>query len=224
MTRPKLPSGLERTLKLWPTSRPIALLIRHAEREEIPAGKFGRNCPITENGVLSSRELGERFLRGRLDSIHVSPLPRCQQTAEAIIEGTDYQPGEGMVIEHSNLLGEPGPFVVDGKEAGKHFLQQGTKNVLAQMLEGKKLPGIRNLAEGSELLLNHILDNTLGNDGCHLFVSHDAIIIPFIHELMEGGYRLSKWLAPLDGCMLYIDNDGVHMISNGKRFTVREAR
>ena len=127
MTRPKLPSGLERTLKLWPTSRPIALLIRHAEREEIPAGKFGRNCPITENGVLSSRELGERFLRGRLDSIHVSPLPRCQQTAEAIIEGTDYQPGEGMVIEHSNLLGEPGPFVVARK-----YLSQFSQNCASQ--------------------------------------------------------------------------------------------
>ena len=224
MIKLRLPSGLERTLKLWPPSGPIALLIRHAEREEIPAGKFGRNCPITENGVRCSKELGERYLRGRLDSIHVSPLPRCKQTAEAIIEGVPTPTGKSIVIEHSNLLGEPGLFVMDGKAAGKYFLEHGTKKVMAQMLNGEKLPGIRNISKGSKLLLNHILDKTVGVDGCHLFVSHDAIIIPFIHELMEGGYRLSRWLAPLDGCMLYTDDSHVIMISNGKRFTVREVR
>ena len=80
-------SILER-LALVPDGVDVALLLRHAERGEIPTGTFGADVPLTARGVASAERLGAQISerRSRVRTVS-SPLPRCVQTAEALMHG-----------------------------------------------------------------------------------------------------------------------------------------
>ena len=77
-------SAVKRTLRLIqfvPADSPVALLIRHSARDEIPDGGTGMELPLNDLGIRLCQELG-RELVGRVRSARSSPVLRCVQTAE----------------------------------------------------------------------------------------------------------------------------------------------
>ena len=63
-------------------SRRIAVLLRHGERETIPAGTYGNDVRLTQNGVADSTHFGEALSCFKVRRIYTSPVLRCIQTAE----------------------------------------------------------------------------------------------------------------------------------------------
>lgn len=66
------------------------ILVRHGETESSRERRFAgaTDVALTDFGREQARALAQRLRPARIDAIHVSPLLRCRQTAEAITEVT----------------------------------------------------------------------------------------------------------------------------------------
>src|SRR5688572_19696591 len=66
------------------------ILVRHGETESSRERRFAgaTDVALTDFGREQARVLAQRLRPARIDAIHVSPLLRCRQTAEAITEVT----------------------------------------------------------------------------------------------------------------------------------------
>ena len=161
-------SVLER-LATIPEETGAALVMRHAEREEIPAGAFGIDAPLTAAGVTAAEKLGAALSAGRRIVAVSSPAPRCVQTAEAMLRGGGLSTG----VATDSRLGVPGPFVVEPEIAGPMFLELPIPEIARRQLQdADALPGMRPTAEGVEILLR-LTTGGLGGKG-RLDVLRDA--------------------------------------------------
>ncbi len=66
------------------------IFVRHADTSGSVERRFtgSTDVPLTDDGVKHARELAKRLRPIRIDAMHVSPLVRCVQTADAITEVT----------------------------------------------------------------------------------------------------------------------------------------
>ncbi len=216
-----LPAALMRSLAVAPLNRGVAVLIRHGDRHHIPQGEYGDECTLTEHGLARAQLLGAS-LPGPLSPVaNSSPLRRCVQTVQAIAAGA------GGTIEPTPdpLLGKPGAFVFDGPQAGPMFLERGTRQVVLDLIAGRELPGIRSCEAGSARLLTGLLASLPAGPALRFHASHDAIVLPFLVWATRGALRGEDWIAPLDGGLVWLDDDGPRVAWNGEVFTppAREA-
>ena len=99
----------------------VSLVIRHAEREEIQTGTFGYHVALNAQGISSAQQLGAALSERRniADIATVSsPVPRCVQTAEAILLSAGCSTG----VSTDRRLGDPGAFILEPKSQGPFFL------------------------------------------------------------------------------------------------------
>jgi len=174
----------------------MILLIRHAEKLTPP--KQG----LTSKGIQDAFKYGV-FLKKHgytFDDIISSPVERCLQTAEGIAKGLTHNTS----VRTSQLLGDPGAFVTDDKLAAGVFEAFTVHEVINKMLYGEALSGFASVDEGSKILANKInLDMKAGKST--LYISHDAIIMPFIARQLSisqiqkkdivgylGGFRVQE--------------------------------
>lgn len=147
---------------------------------------FIRHAEKLENSVhaeLSDKGLNDAFLYGKylnsnnikIDRIVTSPINRCVQTAKKITEGY----GTLLTIEESTLLGNPGTYINDGDDAMKIFNEHSLVDIINMQLSKQELDGFNKIDEATQNLLSF-----MKNKGDNvLYISHDAIITPFIHYI-----------------------------------------
>jgi hypothetical protein len=187
-------SGLERTLALLsgvPTSVPVAVLLRHAERttfEDPP----GPTLELTEYGRAQSEELGRRF-GARIRRIAHSPVLRCRQTASAVFAGMR-APVEVMVDER---LGGPGLFVEDEVIAGQTFERLGVGAVLSALVAGRQLPGLAHPGRATQAMMDHLSSVGREANGLYLFITHDSLLAPTLGSLFGPDVELPDYLDAL---------------------------
>ncbi|PCJ18938.1 MAG: hypothetical protein COB02_09390 [Candidatus Cloacimonadota bacterium] len=143
-------------------------LIRHAEKENSSV-----HAKLTKKGLESSFIYGKNLKKSniKLTKIITSPIERCLQTSQKIAEAY-----KNIIIEESSLLGNPGIFVNDGDLAMDIFNQYKLIDIINMQLSNQELEGFNDIKNASNQLLNLMKtnkDNTL-------YISHDAIISPFI--------------------------------------------
>ncbi|MEN8215566.1 MAG: histidine phosphatase family protein [Pseudomonadota bacterium] len=144
-------------------------LIRHAEKS------------LVGEQTLTKKGLQDAFFYGRklsqtgifFDLIKTSPVTRCVQTAEKIVEGMNID----IPIQESRLLGNPGIFVKDDQKAAKVFNQYSVCEVINQLIQNKHLEGFYPIKQASQLLIDEF---ALLTNQSILYISHDAIIMPFV--------------------------------------------
>lgn len=202
MTEFIIPGTLVDNLATIPADRPVALLLRHSVRDPIPDGESGRELPLTDRGVELAQQLGEKLKR-RLASLHTSPVPRCVETAECLRDGA----GVDSDIHPDRLLGDPGVFVEDRDLARKTFQKKDYWDIVAGLIAGEDLPGMRHGPSALRRLTGHMLEKVGRDSGLHVFVTHDMFIASLVFtEFTEGVEReLSPWF--LDGVFLWEDDE-----------------
>ena len=146
-------------------------LIRHAEKSLVGKQK------LTKNGLQEAFFYGRKLSRTGIffDLIKTSPVTRCLQTAEKIVEGMNID----IPIQESCLLGNPGIFVKDDQKAAKVFNQHSVCEVINQLIQNKHLEGFYPIKPASQLLIDEFNTARLTNQSI-LYISHDAIIMPFV--------------------------------------------
>lgn len=170
-----------------------ALLLRHAARPEIPRGSFGHDLSITDHGRRQAFELGHS-IGSRLGRVVSSSVPRCMQTAVAIVEGS----GLTRDLETDRRLGDPGPWIADAEIVGDAFLTDGPREVVRRQLVGT-VPGIHPLAHGAAHLLRCLLRPAPRPGTTNVFVSHDAVIAPLLGHLLGQTGLDAHWPEFLEG-------------------------
>lgn len=183
-----LPPGLEASLAV--TSLRRVLLIRHADRPATPPGATGDELGLTLAGEARAQRLGKHLGEGPRWAL-TSPLERCRRTASLA----------GFAAEPSELLGAPGPFVIDRLKGGAVFRVHGTDAVVRAQMRGETWGCMRGLAEGARLVLDELFRRIEAQEGTGLAVSHDAIVMPIIASVTGETFE-GDWLAPLDGAVL----------------------
>lgn len=196
-----------------PAQADVALILRHAEREDIPPGTFGSDVPLTELGVASAEELGG-ILAGMRPQLRAtaSPLPRCDSTARALLRG-------GGLPEEVDLdwrLGAPGPFVVDEEVSGALFLEIGILEIVRRQLTCSEPPaGMRPTREGIDLLLGLIANGLQSHGRLNIYVTHDSILAALVAYLYALPVDEISWPAYLDVLLLWRRGERLHYIWRG---------
>ena len=200
MTLPQPAASILERLTAVPEDADVALMIRHAEREAIPSGAFGRDVGLTEQGIRSSERLGAALSKVRAVSAVSSPVYRCVQTVEALLRGS----GSCAGVATDRRLGGPGPFVVVPEVAGALFLEVPVQEIARRQLEEPAPPpGMRRTEEGVAILLDLLTANLGRNGRLFVYVTHDIILTPFIGTLYGKSANETGWPHFLDGLLLW---------------------
>jgi broad specificity phosphatase PhoE len=95
-----------------------AIVIRHSDRDHMQPNQIYQ--PLNEVGRQNACILGEKLRGFKKYAFFSSPVDRCIETNECIMKGI-FQDDTRRQISVSNVLGEPGPYVVVRKQnALKH--------------------------------------------------------------------------------------------------------
>lgn len=202
----RIPPSVLHHLERIPTDQPVVLLLRHSVRDYLPPGDAGYVLPITGIGRQLAVELGEK-LRGRLKTLHASPLLRCVQTADALQQGA----GTSHAIVEDRLLGDPGVFVIDDRRAWPNWQQRGHEGVMEHLVSSAHaLPGMARPDEAARFLVHHMLAVAGGTAGIHVFVTHDSLVTATAARLLGQPLGTGDWPWYLEGAFFWQGTEGVH--------------
>ena len=200
-------------LVVGPDGVDVSLVIRHAEGEEIPAGTFGHDVNLTAEGTRAAEQLGAALSENGPLSVLSSPVPRCVQTAQAMIRGAGIS---AEVVTHRGL-GAPGAFVVDAEAAGPLFLELPIFEIARRQLQdASPLQGMRPTSEGVELLLELATSPLSENGRLHVFVTHDIILSVFVASIIRGPLEDVDWPGYLEGLLLWRSAGRLHFSWKGR--------
>ena len=210
MINPYEPSCVAEQLSRIPARADVSLVLRHAEREDIPPGEFGVDVPLTAYGIASAERLGSALSGVRTEGkIVSSPVPRCESTAKAILRGSGW-PEE--VIKDWRL-GAPGPFVVDEKSSGSLFLRLGILEIVKHQLSHMEPPvGMRATSEGVSLLLGMTTEGLRSGGRLNIYVTHDAILAVLVAYLYQLPIDDVGWPGYLEGLLLWRCRDRLRFV------------
>ncbi len=193
-------ASIEHRLAQVPPRADVALLVRHAEREEIPLGMFGEDVPLTPGGIAESEHLGRVLASWEWEGIVSSPLQRCRDTAAGMCRGADRS---GNVVV-DRRLGDPGVFIVDPETAGALFLAHGIKEIVRRQLHGRvPPPGMRSTEEGVSLLLDLAASRLASGGRLAIHVTHDALLAVLVARLFRLRHDAVPWPDYLDGLLMW---------------------
>lgn len=194
----RLPATLLADLAQLPSAAGAWLLLRHAERRDLPPARPGDDVPLTERGQAQALALG-RTLAPRLGTLRCSAVLRCRQTATAIAAGAnqldDPQPDP--------LLGAPGPFVTDGERAWPLFVQHGAQGLARLQIRNTSLPGLRAVPQGCDLLIQSLLSRPPHPGRINVSVTHDLVIALLVAHLLAEDDPALHWPEFLEGVWLW---------------------
>ena len=192
---PEFPSGT-------PWDRPVALLLRHAERPPIQIGDPGTALALTAVGRHNARAFGAA-IAGNLRQTFTSPVLRCRETAAAIHAGARAE----HIPRDDRNLGDPGVFIADSALAWTNWRDLGHESVMDHLAWSRTpLPGMVPPAEAARRLLDHIANHLSGAaPGFHLFITHDAILFPTIARTLPSAASRAWWPAFLEAASVWQD-------------------
>jgi broad specificity phosphatase PhoE len=202
----QIPPSVLRLLARAPMDRAVVVLLRHSVRDHLPPGDASYVLPITEVGRRLALEFGGH-LRGRLRTLHASPLLRCVQTAEALAEGA----GVTLAVVPNRLLGDPGVFVLDGRRAWANWERLGHEGVMGHIVsETAALSGMARPDEAARFLVQSMLGEAASRPGVHVFVTHDSLVTATAARLLGRPLGPDDWPWYLEGAFFWLTADGVH--------------
>lgn len=167
------------------------LLVRHAERPEIPEHSIGNDVLLTEKGKADTRLFSQR-ISGPVISIQSSPIKRCLQTAEIIANVVGLR-SEDIIPNRD--LGDPGFMINDGSEAWIHWQEKGHHRVKEYLLSGSEqwvgFADLDHAVAGFDSRIRKQL--SLYGEGVHIWVTHDTILATYASRIMPKRLEIAEW-------------------------------
>jgi broad specificity phosphatase PhoE len=187
-------------IKSYEPTDKLAVMIRHADRNKIPDGAFGNDVLLNNIGKEHALEFGSELSNLKINKIFTSPIPRCVETSELIVQG--YK--QAVSIEQTQALGDPGLHVEDDELTGKFYLEYGFDEMYSRFMNNISIPGVPSPQQFYQLMTKYITKRTL-NNGITLFVTHDSLIA-FYHYCSERRVYNTKtdWVNYLTGIIVKV--------------------
>ena len=139
-------------------------------------------------------------LGSRLGIVRSSPVPRCVDTALAVLVGAK----RSGVPDHDRLLGDPGAYVVDGEAAMSELVSLGFHPAARRLGDGEQLRGFADpdLATTHLIALaRSLLDARPGE--LHLLVTHDLILSTMVARVRGIALSEPEWPHYLHGMAVW---------------------
>lgn len=167
------------------------LIVRHAERPDIPALNIGNDVELNDQGKRNSRLFGQKLIKPII-SIKTSPIKRCRQTAEIIANEVDLLTTD---INCSTMLGDPGFIIDNGEHAWEHWQRKGHDRVNEYLLIGKdKWQGFVDLDAAVHSICGIIKKLLMkSKKGTHIWITHDTILATLASRVQDKPLSLSQW-------------------------------
>ena len=175
-------------------NKKISLLLRHADRDDIPQGSFGNEILLNEKGKQNAQIFGESLSDRKINRIFTSPVERCVQTAEYITKGY----GNSVEIIETVALGSPGLHISNEKIAGEFFLEYGFDEMYNRFIQGKEIPGIPSINELNHRITAFLKENSTEN-GTTIFITHDMLIAFYHFSINKKVYTKDNWINYMTG-------------------------
>ena len=213
----RLHPTLKQALSLLPKTQPVHLFTRHSVRELAKDGFADYRLPLTAEGVVMARSWGAGLGRP-LSRLSSSPVGRCVDTAQAMMEGA-LEAGllaAPVEIERSMMLVEPGCYVEDIAAVGPHFMKLGALRFINHHISDG-LEGLLSPEAGRQKLLGFLQARQPEPGALAVHVTHDTIIIAFVASLL-GLNQVSEqdWPWMMEGVWLWFDDRELHWIWRGE--------
>jgi broad specificity phosphatase PhoE len=181
------------------------LLLRHARRDPILPGDSVFVANLTDDGRREALAFGETLKPFQCGGIYASPIPRCMETARLLLEGwgqndEPVRPAEVMLDAFVRV-----------KETVKAQFEVGDADrLILDLAAGKSLDGFHSLEIGARNLLSFMLDR-MSPDTLTVFVTHDALVIPFRAYFLGEHFSKTAWFPCLGSTAVFADQDGVYL-------------
>jgi len=197
---------IRQTLQHIPDDRPVAVLLRHAERFPIHAPDDGWTAPLTDRGPLAAEELGVSLAPLGIVA-RTSPIPRARQTAAGVLKGAEA--AGSRVVDHGVLDELAGPYLTDATSVMEVCLELGDKVFVRRWFdEALVMDGLmraRMAALGQLEVLMETLASAPPEPALHIHFSHDWNIL-LIREHFLGLKHEDIGMPPfLDGLVAFRD-------------------
>lgn len=170
------------------------VVLRHADRNKIPDGEFGNHVLLNDIGIKNSIAFGRDLRTLSIAKIVSSPIQRCIQTAEYIIEGY----GRPVTINTSRYLGDPGMHVTDAEAAGNYYLKHGGFAMLEKFIQGEPVPGMPTQHDFRRDFSQYLKEES-NEKGLTLMITHDFLIAVADYTLNNKSYTPETWVGYLNG-------------------------
>lgn len=189
--------NVSRIISQLDLSNATIIALRHAEKTALLNNQPDYDRAITNAGQQATKAFAAWLLNNNftIASIKTSPVKRCLQTAQCLQQ--ILQPS--AAITRCSLLGAPGAYVADDQLAARHFQNYTVREIIHRLWQGEALNGLHSLRFGTQRLLTAIYKNLVNNNGHHVYISHDAIWVPFITFVMQQLLPATYWLDYLQG-------------------------
>jgi len=208
---------LDQPFKRINKEKPAIVYLRHSKADYSQVDS-PRDGVLTEEGVQTSLEYGERLPNTFSYRIYHSEYPRAVITAEKIHQGLLNQNTESKIIG-------PQPYLMFSKSDEAHighYFNKHNTDFLNHWISGRYPP---ELVEPSLELSIESARQVTGNlkgakpGTIDLYVNHDIIILSIMFHWF-GVYHPYPWVGYLDGFilqlyedqMVYLDKDGEHVV------------
>lgn len=179
------------------SARGLSVVIRHADRDKIPADEFGNEVLLNEKGVENALKLGKELQGEKIAKIYTSPILRCVQTASKIEEGY----GGDVEIILSRALGDPGLHINDAELAGKAYLEHGFFRLYEMYMNNGVIEGVPSQKQIKDNMQKFLEEKT-EEKGVTLFITHDSVIAFFLYAYDQTRFSKANWVDFLDGFCL----------------------
>lgn len=212
-----LPPSMFKAIDLLPDAKiPVTLFTRHSIREEVAGqGLAGYDLQLTHQGRDLAEAWGSYLISNTDRTIQhciSSPIQRCVDTAALMIQGADETAvalnTHNINIIEQGLLVEPGSFVLDIKQAGPYFREQGALGFINSFVNNA-LPGMKHPIRGVVDVLELIYKTHPNNQyGLSLAVSHDTIIAAIV-AVIAGRSKITRedWPKMMEGLFVWFEGD-----------------
>ncbi|TLD81036.1 histidine phosphatase family protein [Helicobacter sp. MIT 05-5293] len=228
----------ERMIKdmgILPHDRRIKLLIRHSIRPGVDGIPIvyedkeifihaGFHWGITREGEALARAFG-KALEYEIINIESSPLKRCVQTANMILEGRGVQ----REVRQNEIL--KAMWVKDRYKWGRIYKEyeaqhksKGIVLLLQKMLDGQAVEGAYDIDTSIARLLNAMglgeKSTSSSKRQMDIYVTHDGLIMLLIAYALKCRLVDLEWICMLEGVFLWEEWGRIYLAYNGQKHPI----
>ena len=161
------------------------LMLRHGPRGggDLPS----MDEPLTDDGIEAAKCVGRRWMNQTEPIFVSSPVNRCLHTSQLLAEAA----GWDIEILETEILGDPGPFVVDSK-----LLRSHDEDILCSLkahINGNQIPGMLGRDVGVERMMLERL-KLKGSSKALIACTHDRMLSAVSDSYGLQCYQLLPYL------------------------------
>lgn len=193
----------------------VAVMMRHSARTYDPGIRDFDN-PLTDEGRELAREFGRSLPKDVLVRAYSSPIERCVETADLILEG--HREGGGETTRRRDIEALGTNHILDSRRFNKMLVKLGLDELYPRWFRGELDPDLLLPSDSLATITAHVvlekLRRPFGGPQLDLLVSHDMNIYPVRHHLLDQSIEAFGKVLYLDGIAFYETGDGVHIRSH----------